>query len=97
MGAADALAEAMERIQSLTDKVDWLMNENEKVKKVNKQLVMQRRVALSVAMEASKKSFPDTGMEAAKAEKAGKPPPKPSAREAAPAKKKGGSSACVVS
>jgi hypothetical protein len=54
-------------------------------------------VALSVAMEASKKSFPDTGMEAAKAEKAGKPPPKPSAREAAPAKKKGGSSACVVS
>jgi hypothetical protein len=97
VGAADALAEAMERIQSLTDKVDWLMNENEKVKKVNKQLVMQRRVALSVAMEASKKSFPDTGMEAAKAEKAGKPPPKPSAREAAPAKKKGGSSACVVS
>ena len=56
---------------------------------------MQRRVALAVAMEAAKGSSPDTGMEAMKAEKAGKPPPKPSAREAS-AKKKG-SSACVVS
>ena len=58
------------------------MSENKKVKKANKRLVMQRRVALAVAMEAAKGSSPDTGMEAMKAEKAGKPPPKPSAREA---------------
>ena len=94
-GKGAALAEAMERIQSLQDKVEALMSENEKVKKANKRLVMQRRVALAVAMEAAKGSYPDTGMEAMKAEKAGKPPPKPSAREASTKKK--GSSACVVS
>ena len=40
----------------LQDKVEALMSENEKVKKANKRLVMQRRVALAVAMEAATKA-----------------------------------------
>jgi predicted nuclease with TOPRIM domain len=84
-------ADLQAKMEEMKKKMEALMTENASVKKENKRLVMQRRVAVAVARDVGQRLYAETGAAAEAAEAGGKKAPKTGKGEQGK-----GSSACVV-
>ena len=87
----EAADDLQAKIVEMQKKLDAIMFENTEVKKENKRLVMQRRVALAVARDVGQRLYSETGAAAREAEAEGKNAP-----ETAKSEKGKGSTACTI-